>query len=82
MSVLKLPLSHKRRVVVFVVIGLGLYLFSFGPICGFCLSKNQPTPEPFRSLYLPLSSHIGNRGLFAFPLVIYLSVWERLFGGH
>jgi len=82
MSILKLPLSRKRRVIAFILIGLGLYLFSFGPICGFYIAQNQPTPEPFRSLYLPLSTHISNRGLFAMPLILYLFAWELLFGGH
>jgi hypothetical protein len=58
------------------------YVLSFGPIVGFYTSQNQPTPEPMHTIYYPLASHIQSRGVFAMPLVIYIFLWEKIFGGH
>ena len=73
---------HFRSFIAWAFIGLAIYFLGFGLITGFFLAQNQPTPEPFATIFEPLTNHISEGGFFSAPLAFFLFLFEMLFGGH
>lgn len=58
-----------------------VYVLSFGPIWGWYTARNQPAPSVVSGFYDPIRAAFEVPGL-ALPFVAYLSLWERIYGGH
>lgn len=72
----------RRRKFSLITIGVVVtYVLSFGPIWGWYAARNQPAPDPISGFYAPILAAFKVPGL-AIPFVVYLYMWEQVYGGH
>jgi hypothetical protein len=71
----------RRRQIAGLLIGLLLYALSFGPVWASYLVRNQPAPQFLKLFYYPILWCLEHTPL-QLPIVFYLYIWERLYGGH
>jgi len=64
-----------------LLIGLLLYALSFGPVWAWYIARNQPAPHALKLFYSPILWSLEHTPL-QIPIVFYLFIWERLYGGH
>lgn len=74
-------MSRSRKFFRFTVGIVVLYVLSFGPIWGWYTARNQPAPALISGFYAPIRAVFQVPEL-ALPFVVYLYIWERVYGGH
>ena len=74
-------MSRIRKFFRIVISMIVIYILSFGPIWGWYTARNQPAPASVLGFYTPIRAAFRVPGL-SFPLVVYLYIWERVYGGH
>ena len=74
-------MSRSRKVSLITLGVVVTYILSFGPVWGWYTARNQPAPAPISGFYAPIRAAFKVPGL-AIPFVVYLYIWERIYGGH
>lgn len=77
-------MSRNRKFSLITTGNILTYLLSFGPIWGWYMARNKEsahTCSPISGFYAPILAAFKVPGL-AIPFVVYLYLWERIYGGH